>query len=446
MAVRRLKLRQLLSAAVCMMLACLLAAPLAQAKIYIDINESSRQPFPLAIPVFKNLAPSADTDPLGVEMANALEADLKITSLFKLLDRKGFLEDSSKAGVKLGTFDMANWRAIDALGLVKVSYEVKGNQVKVELRLYDVLTGTMIAGKVYTGTRNNLRPLVHKMANEIVFQFTGEPGFFNSRIAAVSDATGNKEIIIMDVDGQGILPISRNGAINISPTWSPKGNRLAFTSYKAGNPDLYLSDLSRGFTQRLTDFEGGTFSPGFDTKGQDIGVTLSIDGDQEIYLLDDTGKIKQRLTRSPGIDVSPVISPDGKRIAFVSSRAGGAHIFVMNIDGSDVKRLTFAGSQNTSPTWSPKGDKIAFCGRDLGAFDIFVMNADGSNIIRLTQDQGNNEDPSWSPDGHYLVFSTTRISRRPQLVISTEDGRYQTVITDGQAGYSNPEWSPFVEW
>lgn len=420
-------------------------AAAAQSKVYIDINESSREPFPLAIPLFKNTG-DAEADELGRQLAEAVQADLALTGLFKLLPREAFLEDPATAGVKHGTFDFQSWRAMDALGLVKGSYEAKSANIRVELRLYDVLAGTMITGKVYTGVRSNLRPLVHKMANEIVYQFTGESGFFNSKIALVSDATGSKEIYIMDVDGLGMLPITRNGSINLSPTWAPGGSALGFTSYKKDNPDLYVSDLVQGVTRRVASYEGGNVAPSFHPNGKEIAITLSKDGDSELYLLDTKGEIIKRLTDSYGIDVSPVFSPDGKRIAFVSNRQGGAHIFVMNADGTDIRRLTYAGSQNTSPVWSPKGDRIAFCGRDQGAFDIFVMNADGTNIVRLTQDQGNNEDPSFSPDGHYLVFSSTRKTSKPQLVISSLDGRFQTVITDGKAGYYNPEWSPFVDW
>lgn len=422
------------------------APPRAEAKVYIDINESSREPFPLAIPAFKNLSKGGEAEELGLQLAQALQADLALTGLFQLLDRNAFVEDPRTAGVQLGTFDFQPWRAVDALGLVKGAYEVKSANIRVELRLYDVLAGTMIAGKVYTGVRSNLRPLVHKMANEIVFQFTGEAGFFNSKIAAVSDQSGNKEIFIMDVDGQNMLPVTRNGSINLSPTWGPKGDMLAFTSYKKNNPDLYISDLVQGVTRRVASYEGGNVAPSFHPNGQQVAITLAKDGDSELYLLDMKGEVIRRLTDNYGIDVSPVFSPDGSKILFVSGRQGGAHVFVMNADGSGLRRLTFAGTQNTSPVWSPKGDKIAFCGRDQGAFDIFVMNADGSGIVRITQDQGNNEDPSWSPDGHYLVFSSTRRGKSPQLVLSSADGRFQTVLTDGKAGYTNPEWSPFVEW
>lgn len=422
-------------------------APVAQARVYVEINQASRQPFPLAIPVFKNLGKNADPDNISEQLADLVVADLKLTGLFNLLDRKAYIEDSAKAGIMPDQFDFASWKQIDALGLVKAGFVVTGSSVKIETRIYDVLATAQIGGKTYeNGSVRDLRRIAHRIASDIVFQFTGERGFFMSRITAVSTATGNKEIVVMDVDGKGMMSLSSNKSINLLPAWSPRGDKIAYTSYKNGNPDLYVADLVRGVTKKVSANQGINSGAAFSPDGKTIALTLSKDGDPDIYLIDLDGKEIARLTKSYGVDSTPAWSPDGKKLAFVSSRAGGAHVYVMSRDGSNVRRMTFAGSQNVSPAWSPKGDKIAFSGRDQGAFDIFVMNADGSNIVRITQDQGDNEDPCFSPDGNYVLYASTRNGRAAQLYISSVDGRSQMRVTEGGAGYTNPDWSGFVEW
>lgn len=421
--------------------------PLAQARVYVEINQASRQPFPLAIPKFKNLGKNADPDNVSEQLADLVMADLRLTGLFNLLDRKAYIEDSAKAGIMPDQFDFASWKQIDALGLVKAGFTVTGSTLKVETRIFDVLAQAQIGGKTYdNGSVKDLRRIAHRIASDIVYQFTGEQGFFMSRITAVSSLTGNKEIVVMDVDGKAMVSLSSNKSINLLPAWSPRGDKIAYTSYKANNPDMYVADLVKGVTKRVSAQQGINSGAAFSPDGKQIALTLSKDGDPDIYLIDLEGQEVARLTKSYGVDSSPTWSPDGKRLAFVSSRAGGAHIFVINRDGSNVKRLTFAGSQNVSPQWSPRGDKIAFQGRDQGAFDVFVMNADGSNIVRLTQDQGDNEDPCWSPDGNYLLFSSTRNAKGGHLYISSADGRSQVRITDGPGGYTNPDWSNFLSW
>lgn len=429
------------------LLASPVMVPQAQARVYVEINQASRQPFPLAIPVFKNLGKNADPDNISEQLADMVVADLRLTGLFNLLDRKAYIEDPAKAGIMPEQFDFANWKQVDALGLVKAGFVVTGSTVKIETRIYDVLATAQIGGKTYeNGSVRDLRRIAHRIASDIVFQFTGERGFFMSRITAVSSATGNKEIVVMDADGKGQMSLSSNKSINLLPAWSPRGDKIAYTSYKNGNPDLYVADLVRGVTKKVSAAQGINSGAAFSPDGKSIALTMSKDGDPEIYVIDLEGKEIARLTKSYGVDSSPAWSPDGKKVAFVSARAGGAHVFVMNKDGSNVKRLTYAGSQNVSPAWSPKGDKIVFTGRDQGAFDVFVMNADGSNITRITQDSGDNEDPCFSPDGNYVLYASSRNGRSPNLYISSVDGRSQVRVTEGNAGYTNPDWSGFVEW
>lgn len=419
----------------------------AQARVYVEIHQSSRQPFPLAIPVFKNIGKNADPDNISAQLSDLILADLRLTGLFNLLDRRAFLEDSNQSGITPEQIDFSKWKAVDALGLVKGGFVVTGTSVRVETRIYDVLAQAQIGGKSYDNAPvRDLRRLAHRIAADIVYQFTGERGFFMSRIAAVSSISGNKEIVVMDVDGKGLQLLSSNKSINLLPVWSPRGDKIAYTSYKQGNPDLYVADLYKGLTRRVSFQPGINTGASFAADNKTMALTLAKDGDPEIYLLDQEGKELARLTKSYGVDSSPVFSPDGRKILFVSARAGGAHLFVMNRDGTGARRLTFSGSQNVSPAWSPKGDKIVFAGRDQGAFDIFVMNSDGSNITRVTQDQGDNEDPCFSPDGNYLLFSSNRGGRAAHLYISSLDGRSQVRITEGPGGYTNPDWSGFIEW
>ena len=179
--------------------------------------------------------------------------------------------------------------------------------------------------------------------------------------------------------------------------------------------------------------------------GKTMALTLTPSGDPEIYTIDPaTGKEVARLTNNRGIDTSPSWSPDGNRIAFVSDRSGGAQVYVMNKDGSGVRRVTFQGGHNTDPSWSPDGKSLTFVGRD-SVFDIFTVGVDGGGITRITQHAGDNEDPSFSPDGNYIGFSSTRAGGA-HIWMSTVDGAHQVQLTQGKGGYTNPSWSPFLEW
>ena len=72
--------------------------------------------------------------------------------------------------------------------------------------------------------------------------------------------------------------------------------------------------------------------------GTKVAFTTFRDGDREIYVMDADGGNPVNLTRHDAFDSAPAWSPDGRRIAFESERDGGVpHIFVMNADGSGVE-------------------------------------------------------------------------------------------------------------
>jgi TolB protein len=380
------------------------------------------------------------------EFYEVLTRDLNLSGWFNIVDPAGYVEPAG-TGIQLGQFRFEDWDVIGTTVLAKTSLSMSGGKLRAEAWVYAVPGREKLDAKAFTADVTKVRTLAHKVANEIILAVTGKQGPFNTRFAVVGKfgKNGNKEIYTVDFDGHGLSPVTKNGSINLQPSWDPGAGRIAFTSYLSGNPDLYVADLGKGRITRLSSRSGintgATWAPG----GGRIALTLSPGGDPDIYAIDaNSGAELARLTKASGIDVSPSYSPDGSKIAFVSDRSGGAHIYVANADGSDPRRVTFQGSQNTDPSWSPDGRSLVFVSRE-GNFDIFTVRLDGSGLTRITQGQGDNEDPSFSPDGYYIAFSSTRAGGG-HIWLSTADGAHQVQLTQGGGGYSNPAWSPSLPW
>lgn len=413
------------------------AASTASAEIYIDVAGGGD--FPLAVADFKVLGKQHD---VGERLTDLVRRDLAISGWFDLMDPDAFLEDAQATGLRKGEFNMDDWRTIDTAGLVKAGYEVLGKEVAAEVRVYHVLDGEMILGDVLTGELSDPETLGHRIADLVIEAFTGTKGPFSGRLVCVADLSGNKEIYQVDLSGRA-SQLTRNGHINLSPAFNPGASKVAYTSYKGGNPDMYVLDLATGRETLLSNQPGINSGADWSPDGARIALTLSPGGDSEIYTISaGSGGSATRLTSNWGIDVSPDWSPDGSAIAFTSSRFGSPQVFVMNRSGGGVTQVTFGGNHNVSPAWSPDGSKIAFAGRDKGRFDIFVCDVDGSNLRRLTQSPGDDEDPTWSPDGRYLIFASDREGGGKQLFIMTADGRNITRISDGRGSYTNPDWAP----
>src|SRR6266705_4592997 len=129
----------------------------------------------------------------------------------------------------------------------------------------------------------------------------------------------------------------------------------------------------------------------------------------DVYVMDLPSGTLHRLTTSPAADFSPTWSPDGTRIAFRSDRKGNDEVFVMNSDGTGQRDLTRNPASDYSPAWSPDGRLIAFASTraDPTGNDIWLMHSDGSDPHPLVHQTGIDEYPSWSPDGLRLAFNCT---------------------------------------
>ena len=394
-----------------------------------------KQP-PLAITQARSLGGKQDAH-IANEIDEVLKFDLNLAGSVKIING---LPKEKADGIRPGEFDFAPWRTIGAVLLLKTGYAIDGETVMVEFRLYDVHGEKQVWSEVYTGNRKFLRKMAHAFADEIMQAVTGEEGPFTGQIVFVSARTGNKEVYIMDYDGYNERWVTRNGSINLNPSFSPDGREIIYTSYKKGNPDLYRRNILTGGETRISFRTGLNVTGAWSPRGGKIALAMSKDGDSQIYLINTNGKELARLTNEDAIDISPSWSPNGSQIAFVSDRDGTPQVFVMNADGSNVHKLTTSGSYNVGPSWSPKGDRILYCRRQSDGFQIHAINADGTGDIQLTT-EGRNEYPHWSPDGRFVTFTSNRDGKEA-IYLMRADGTSQLKVSRGRGGDSRSVWSP----
>jgi TolB protein len=401
--------------------------------------------FPIAVSPLKNLGTGADPGRLSEGIADTIVYDLDLSGWFKVLDRAAYIENPQKSGVTLGSFDFKDWSTIGAEGLVKGGFTVQGDEVAVELRLFDVFQNKERVGKRYVGKVKDYRRIAHKFADEIINQFTGVPGIFNTRIAYVSTSGGRfKEIHVAHLDGSEKFQLTNNRTINLSPSWTPDGKSVLYTSYKDRNSSLYLFELYSGkevrFAPRNGRYLGGKISP----DGQFIAATVETGGNSNINLLDRNGNLVRSLTENAGIEVSPSWSPDSRQLAFVSDRSGSPQVYVLDVASNKARRITYSGNYNTSPEWSPRGDRIAYTGRVGNRFAIFTISVDGGEPRKLTAESADSEDPTWSPDGRFIVFSSNRAGKY-HLYFMQASGENQRRLTGSGGDDTKPSWSPRLE-
>jgi len=405
--------------------------------VWLNIQGSGARKINIAVPQFTVVA-GTDSAGLSKNLALVTGADLNFTGTFSVVAATGSIPANNPAALKQSWTEFA---AAGAHAGVHGLLAIRPGKVEAEMRLYDLTSPEhrQIATRTFEMPPDQARRLAHKIADEIVLQFTGERGVADTKIAYVAGPRGAKEIVLADYDGVNTRPVTRNGSINLSPVWNPDGRSLAFLSYRNGYPDLFRAfPWEKRPDQTLAAFSGINSSPAWSPDGRSLALTLSKDGNPEIYLLTLATGVFRRLTRHAGIDTEPSWSPSGREIAFVSDRTGAPHVFVMDAEGGNVRQIT-TGGHHTQPRWSPKGDTIVFTNR-AGTHDLWAIAPDGSNPRRLTAGPGDNQGATWAPNGRHLAFQSNRLGSW-QIFAMLADGTDQTQVTRGSTDHTSPSWS-----
>ncbi|MGA8752745.1 hypothetical protein [Candidatus Deferrimicrobium sp.] len=423
------------------LLALTLAPSPAFPVLYIDINAPGGKRLPIAVADFV-VDPGDPSLSRGIPAI--LSADLALTDLFDLVPPTAHIETVTAAHFSGKPLSFPGWKMIGAEAVVIGNVSVQGGRLSIEMRLYDATQGTLLVGKRYTGTPTQLRSIVHRFANEIVYTFTGVRGVFGTEIAftARSGKSRGKELYTVGMDGQDLRKVTDNRSFNLFPRWSPDGQWLAYTSFRTGAPILYLRNASTGAEKEVIRFGGSKAPGGFSPEGVWLYAGVSQAGNSDIYRARVVGGAVEKVVDGWGLEVSPSPSPDGRRIAFVSDRGGSPQIYVKTLGVAGEKRISSGTGYATSPSWSPAGDRIAYAARSGGRFIVATVAPDGSDPREVASaTDGDCEDPSFSPDGRSLVY-TYRKRGYSALKIISSDGRRQRTLVSGLGDVGSPAWSP----
>jgi Tol biopolymer transport system component len=254
------------------------------------------------------------------------------------------------------------------------------------------------------------------------------PSITSSKIAFTSDRSGNDEIYVMNADGSNVQRITINIAADKQPSWSPDGSRIAFVSNRDGADGIYVMDSDGTNILRLTNSSGDWF-PEWSPDGNQMAFYSGRDNHAEVYVMNSNGTGQTRLTFNSCM--MPTWSPDGAKMACVSMGSNPG-IYVMNANGTNPVRISTTGSL---PSWSPDGAKIAYVKNE----DIFCMDADGSHQVQLTNTFGEDTSPKWSPDGTFIIFTSWR-NNNYEIYTMNADGSNQNRMTSNPAKDADPDW------
>jgi TolB protein len=409
---------------------CFFAPLVSWAQFKVDVSGVGMTQVPIAVVPFKG-EESAPQKTSAIVLA-----DLERSGQFRSIVLPGLVMD------EVTRPEFSQWRQRNADALLSGSASrLADGRYEIRAKLWDVVAGQERGEYRETVAAADLRLSAHKLADWVYEKLTGDKGVFATRIAYITKTAGKFSLWIADADGENAQSALTSSEPIISPSWSPKGNQLAYVSFESRKPVIYVHELATGKRKVMANFKGSNSAPAWSPDGRSLLATLSRDGGSQLYLIDvATGEAK-RLTQSAGIDTEPTFTPDGSAFYFVSDRGGSPQIYRTPAMGGPVERVTFGGSYNISPALSPDGRWLTYISRVGGQFKVQVLNLSTGQANAITETTAD-ERPSFAPNSKLIVYATV-LQGREALMTTTLDGKIKARLSGQSGDIREPAWGPY---
>ena len=237
--------------------------------------------------------------------------------------------------------------------------------------------------------------------------------------------TPNPNLYVKHVLGTAVTQLTSDPSSDVHPAFSPDGGRVAFSSNRGGNWDIWIVPTDGQQPIQVTQSPADEVHPSWSPDGRQlVFCSLAPGGGQwELWVADARAGASKRFI---GYGVFPEWSPSGNRIVYQRARERGSRWFSIwtleLVDGEPrypTEIVFSAGFAALAPTWSVDGTKLAFCAvtsttppdadfaTPADTSDIWIVNVDGTNRVRLTDGHSGNFGPVWSKQGR-VFFTSTR--------------------------------------
>lgn len=240
------------------------------------------------------------------------------------------------------------------------------------------------------------------------------------------------EVCVVKVGSGKRIRLTRNAHYDGSPTWSPNGFQLAYTSRPSGQDNYDVRVLTLGDLASTRLGAGGEprGRPRWSPVGQQLAFVATpknmpySDRLRNLYLLALDTEETTQLTYEQSVNEF-AWHPNGRHIVFVAGGYEDKEIFVVSLEMGTISQLTATSGSKASPIWSPDGRRVAFTAGsrlsqvysvDVLTLEITPLSTDAASLYQL---------PVWSPDGRSLAYirNTYETHQRMFLEIQDLDGQ-----------------------
>ena len=204
-----------------------------------------------------------------------------------------------------------------------------------------------------------------------------------------STEEGSVHLWLMGPEGEGRRPLLEGERMVEHAAWSPDASRLAVEqSTPTTTTDIWVVELAGGATNLTPDPLPGIIfdrSPSWSPAGTRIVFSSNRSGTTRLWTMNDDGTdpVEVVPAAETGIQMTPAWSPDGEMIAFRTGSPGAPAIAIVRPDGAGYRAFPLAG-QVGPPLWAPDG-RVLYTSDPEGNFEVYAIDPASGESVNLTR-------------------------------------------------------------
>jgi Tol biopolymer transport system component/predicted Ser/Thr protein kinase len=297
-------------------------------------------------------------------------------------------------------------------------------------------TGTLV---YRSGPESNVVPMWFDQLGKPAGTLLAEPGDYanaavspdGTRVAVAGGAAGARDLWVIDVMRGATTRLTFDPADDDNPVWSPDGANLAFSSTRTGQTKLYIKPANGSGEERLLSDQPG-IPNNWSTDGRFLLFTsTSPKTGNDIWALSDPGRVSGEnkslpVVATPSNEFDGQLSPDGRWMAYASNEgASGESVYVRPFStngkvGVAGARWLVSGNTGRFPRWRSDGKQL-FYAMAVPSLGVMAVDIETSKEFQAGTPRRLIDAPpplipvGWSltPDAKRFLFITTPNAGRP---------------------------------